>query len=345
MTWMDHALVLSCALAWPLRSYLEYAKFKARVRAGIPGERLAGYARAMITQWLLVAATTALWIHLGRDWQWLGLTGLSERDSWMALGVAVLLAAFFLLQSASVARRPEMHEQVRKTMRPVAELLPVERTDLTGFLALSVTAGVCEEILFRGLLGWYFGSWLGLWGGQAVALAIFAAAHAYLGVGGAVRALIAGAAAAGSYVWSGSLVPSILLHAIVDISSGWMAYEVFHPRPADSLIVSGARCKVHRARCGAVHGAECTANYRAPTRTVHRVQHRTVYRGLHVPLSISGWVAGASAIRDRTAPAEGAGTCSSISRSRRATSTCDTGGPAGGRNPPPAEPARDSGRG
>jgi membrane protease YdiL (CAAX protease family) len=38
--------------------------------------------------------------------------------------------------------------------------------------------------------------------------------------------MVAGAAAAGLYLWSGSLIPSMLLHALIDLSSGWMGYIV-----------------------------------------------------------------------------------------------------------------------
>ncbi len=113
-------------------------------------------------------------------------------------------------------------------------MVPVQRSDLTGFVAVSITAGVCEEILFRGVLPWYLAGYLGAWGAQAAALVLFAAGHLFLGAQGALRALLAGAAFAGLYLWSGSLVPSIVLHALVDISSGWMAYEVLRERGAEA---------------------------------------------------------------------------------------------------------------
>jgi uncharacterized protein len=235
MTWMDHALVLAFAAVGPVWGYFSYQKHKQRVRAGIPGARLATYAQGIIEQWLLVTAVVALWIHRDRDWSWIGLVAPDSPGGALALVVAVLVGALLLLQTASVARQPETHPRVRDTVRPFIEMVPVQRSDLTGFVAVSITAGVCEEILFRGMLGWYLTGSLGAWGAQAATLAIFAAGHLYLGVQGAVRAFLAGAAFAGLYLWSGSLIPSILLHALVDISSGWMAYEVLRERPAEAI--------------------------------------------------------------------------------------------------------------
>jgi uncharacterized protein len=234
MTWMDHALVLLFAVVLPAWGCLAYRSYKERVRAGIPGARLAAYAEGMIQEWLLVAAVTALWIHQDRDWAWIGLAAPDSSAGALALAAAGLIGALLLLQSAVVARRPETHERVRAAMRSSIEAVPVQRSDLTGFVALSLTAGVCEEILFRGVLPWYLAGYLGQWGAHGAAVVVFGAAHLFLGAGGAVRALLTGAVLAALYLWSGSLVPSIVLHALVDISSGWMAYEVLRERTVEA---------------------------------------------------------------------------------------------------------------
>ena len=241
MTWMDHALVLAFAVVMPVWSCLTYRTYKERVRAGVPGARLAAYAEGMIQEWLLVAAVTALWIHQDRDWTRIGLAAPDSFAGALALAVAALVGALLLLQSAVVARRPETHERVRAAMRSSIEAVPVQRSDLTGFFALSITAGVCEEILFRGVLPWYLAGYLGQWGAQAAAVVVFGAAHLFLGAGGALRALLTGAVLAALYRWSGSLVPSIVLHALVDISSGWMAYEVLCQRRG--LAASPGSCR------------------------------------------------------------------------------------------------------
>ena len=67
-TWMDHFLVAAFAVAWPAWAWRSDAAYRARVRAGMAGARLAGYAQAAVAQWLLASLAVGLWIHAGRDW-------------------------------------------------------------------------------------------------------------------------------------------------------------------------------------------------------------------------------------------------------------------------------------
>ncbi len=230
ITWIDHVLCAAFAVVWPLWAYRHHASYRAKVKARVPGERLAAYAEAMITQWLFAAAAVALWIQKSRDWNVLGLFGLDAGRIGLGLLLAAVLGGFFLAQGAFVARRPETHAQVRASVLPYVEILPAERNDLTGFIAVSLTAGVCEELLFRGLLPWYLAEWMSPWSAQLLALVVFGLAHSHLGVRAAVKAFLAGAVAAALYLWTGSLLPGMLLHATVDIASGWMAYEVLRER-------------------------------------------------------------------------------------------------------------------
>jgi membrane protease YdiL (CAAX protease family) len=226
VTWFDFAFTLALAVVWPAMALRQHRGYQARVRAGVPGARLAAYAMGVITQWLLAATVVALWIHQARAWGDIGMVRPTGWQGWAATGIAVALGGLLLAQAAMVARRPETHAQVRAAMSGYQELLPVRRSDLSGFSALSITAGICEELLFRGYLAWALAHWLGSWGGQAGALLVFGVAHSYLGGGAVIRASVAGAVAAGLYLWSGSLIPSMLLHALIDLSSGWLGYIV-----------------------------------------------------------------------------------------------------------------------
>lgn len=226
MTWLDHALVLLFAVVWPLVEYPRYQAFKRQVRAGVPGIKLATYSETIFSQWALVFITALVWVHAGRDASDLGLQSPSGTSAMAGLAVSVALCCFFIYQAYTVTHRADLSETTIAKLTEYADLLPSTRSDLTGFLCLSATAGICEEILFRGVLVWYFAHSLDPWTAQAAALALFGAAHLYLGPSAALRSLLAGAAVAGLYLWTGSLWASMLLHAVVDATSGWMGYAV-----------------------------------------------------------------------------------------------------------------------
>lgn len=98
-------------------------------------------------------------------------------------------------------------------------LVPRDRTERWYALALAISAGVCEEILYRGVLiavGVHvFGLPLAVAAG--LALALFTIGHLYQGPRGMIMVTLAGLGFTLLYLRTGSLVPVILLHILVDV--------------------------------------------------------------------------------------------------------------------------------
>ena len=94
------------------------------------------------------------------------------------------------------------------------------------FRGVSVTAGVCEEILFRGFLIWYLATFFGLTVAVFASSAVFGLGHAYQGAGGILKTGVIGLVMAGLYVLSGSLWPPVALHAATDVVNGGIAHRV-----------------------------------------------------------------------------------------------------------------------
>ncbi|RSN48372.1 CPBP family intramembrane metalloprotease [Actinomadura sp. WAC 06369] len=86
-------------------------------------------------------------------------------------------------------------------------------------LAMAVTAGVCEEIVYRGLLIALGVGVLGLGPktAAALALALFVAGHAYQGWRGMLLVAVAGYSLTYLYLSSGSLVLPIAVHVLIDV--------------------------------------------------------------------------------------------------------------------------------
>ena len=138
-------------------------------------------------------------------------------------------AAFFASQLRTVAVSEDARASVRTQLeaQPAVRLIvPATRREAKVFSALALTAGACEELLYRGFLLHYLQFWLP--GGIAVAAAIvaFGAAHAYQGLRGVALTGLAGAAAMAVYLVTGSLLAPAILHAVLDLANGLTAYLV-----------------------------------------------------------------------------------------------------------------------
>lgn len=101
------------------------------------------------------------------------------------------------------------------------ELIPATAAERWLALALAVSAGVCEEIVFRGLLISGFMSILDVSRPVAagLALALFVVGHLYQGWRGMVMVTLAGFSLTALYFSTGSLLLPIVLHILVDVRS------------------------------------------------------------------------------------------------------------------------------
>jgi uncharacterized protein len=194
----------------------------------------------MTLLWALVVVGIALWLSNERAWQTLGMT---VPRGWRLWGSVILVVGFALQQvrtAARIARISGPKPKLRAQLGKLSIVLPHSSDELRWFVAVSLTAGFCEEFLFRGYLIWAFAPLLGWWGAAALSLSVFAAAHAYQGKAGAIRSGLAGGVLTLLVALSGSLVPAIVLHALIDILSGVIAWLVLRDEPAQVGLASGA---------------------------------------------------------------------------------------------------------
>jgi membrane protease YdiL (CAAX protease family) len=181
-----------------------------------------------------------IWATYDRSWRALGL--IMPHRWRLALSIVIVLAALALmaLQLWSVARLSvERRIAARPKLGALAFMMPRTHQDEAWFLALSVTAGFCEELLFRGYLPWFFAPWLGTFGAMAFAVLLFGAGHAYQGRSGAVRAGIAGAVMALIVLVTGSLLPAMIFHALIDVSGGIVGYWLLRDYPPSTTTADG----------------------------------------------------------------------------------------------------------
>ena len=119
-------------------------------------------------------------------------------------------------------------------------VLPRTRGERSAFFGVSVTAGFCEELLFRGFLIAYFAQWIGWWPAGIASSVLFGIGHAYQGAAGVLKTTTVGMVMAALYVYSGSLWPSIVLHTALDVQGGALGYEALRRAEPEAGAEHGA---------------------------------------------------------------------------------------------------------
>jgi membrane protease YdiL (CAAX protease family) len=170
------------------------------------------YGSSAISLWGLAAATAIVAALSDITPAGLGLTTLPWLQAlvWTAGVTAGAVLLLFLARAAGI-RESEF----------VAYLLPQTRAEKVAFAGLAITAGICEELVFRGYLIPALSRATGsLLVAAVLSSAVFGVLHAYQRPAGAARAAVLGALLAAPLLATGSLLPAIAAHALIDLLSG-----------------------------------------------------------------------------------------------------------------------------
>jgi CAAX protease family protein len=223
---LDTLYVLLFAAALPLFDYLvSWPAFQRRWQADPARARRRLWAEVIPHAWAVVAAGAVVWLYYDRSWESFGFSIPEGWQLWTSIGLILLLVAYLVPSAASVARNAEVRASVRQQAEGLtAAVLPHTRTDMYWFAGVSLTAGFCEEFLFRGYFIWVLSPWLGWWGAAALSLLIFASGHAYQGRSGVIRTGVAGLIFTLVVGILDSLWPAIVLHFLLDLGMGIIAW-------------------------------------------------------------------------------------------------------------------------
>jgi membrane protease YdiL (CAAX protease family) len=222
---LDYLYLALIAIALLIDHFVIWSGFVRRSEADAARPRLWLWRSWMILLWTLVATGVVLWVYTGRNWDALKFVWPQGWRLWIAIGLVLALA---ITQSRTAIRIARSNRSKRiKIAFPAAEKLsPRTGSEMGWFVALSLTAGFCEEFIFRGYLIWAFQPLFGLWGAAAFSVVVFAFAHAYQGPKGILSTGFVGLLFTLVVLITGSLWPAIALHALVDIGQGLIAWLV-----------------------------------------------------------------------------------------------------------------------
>lgn len=208
-------------VAQPIVGGWSQARFERRVNSH-PGARIARYRRTLLSEWALFLVVLVVTVRApGLDLADLGLRapGLTGPAApFTGVGALGLVLSGVLL--VGLRRRLRRNNLDLAGPRQVVGLLPRTARERQVFGWVAVTAGVCEEVLYRGfLLAVAAGLAPGLSPWSAVLLAglAFGVAHAYQGAGGVAVTGVLGSCLTILYLGTGSLLLPVLYHVLIDL--------------------------------------------------------------------------------------------------------------------------------
>jgi membrane protease YdiL (CAAX protease family) len=233
LTLADILALVAILVAIPLYlHFIDVPRMRRKIGTGGPDARWQAYRTTILQQWAICGALLLGWTLAHRPAGGLLLVWPHGFGLWAALAFALVGIVLAALQAASVAKALAARPGARTSLDALEWLLPHTAREAAWFRALSVTAGVCEEVVFRGYVTWALSQWLPMPAAVVAQALAFGLAHSYQGRGGIVKTglvgLVMGAIASGS----GSLLAPIVMHAAFDLSAGRIAEIIFGSRAA-----------------------------------------------------------------------------------------------------------------
>lgn len=171
----------------------------------------------------LVIVTT--WRIPGRSLHALGF-GWPQWNVWVIV-LLIAVCLFYMLDLFFQYGLRRWRQKSLQQRQQTISFVPENKNELFHFSFLALSAGISEEIIFRGYLMHYLVFWAGQTPtGMIIASffssALFAFLHGYQGGKAMVKIFFLAMLFSAIFIMSQSLWVVILLHALIDIFSGWI---------------------------------------------------------------------------------------------------------------------------
>jgi membrane protease YdiL (CAAX protease family) len=219
MPWDFWLIFLVVGLVIPWRGHARMRQFMALPEV-TSRDRVKLYFATILFQWLLTAFVA--WRAFARGLS-LHELGIRSAASFPLLAVTITGAALIAAAHWANVRRMARsdHPNLERLRALGVRLFPRSNSELALFIVLSLTAGICEEFLFRGfVMAALFRAGLAAWLVVFLSSAMFGVAHLYQGKGGSLGTGILGTLFALVRLAYRSLLPAVVWHATLDIVAG-----------------------------------------------------------------------------------------------------------------------------
>jgi membrane protease YdiL (CAAX protease family) len=218
-------LVIILIAGLPALAYWRFTRIARRHEPATTAVKLRLYLTGIATQWCLVIYCIWVLARRGLSLRDIGWVGGAHPIVW-ALAVLFTAALVFVTYRSIQGLEEEDASELPLHLKRLLRILPTNRIERAAFVALALTAGFCEEILYRGFLIYALSLVM-----PHVAIAVvlagvaFGIGHAYQGRQGMLTTGALGVVLGILFIAGRSLWPVIFIHAVIDLANGYTLGE------------------------------------------------------------------------------------------------------------------------
>ena len=178
------------------------------------------YNRTILFEWLTLALVLAgVWLHGSSLLTVMGDRWRSVNQFLRHVGIALI----FLIATIALTSIAGAHGSTRD--QAIQFLLPHGRVEIALWVLLSITAGICEEAIYRGYLQKQFIALTrSVPAGIILSALAFGLAHSYQGFARASTISVVGAMSGVLAYWCRSVRPGMIAHALQDVLGAFIRH-------------------------------------------------------------------------------------------------------------------------
>ncbi|MDF1507265.1 CPBP family intramembrane metalloprotease [Robertmurraya sp. DFI.2.37] len=224
-------LILFTIVYEPIIGFFAFKKFKLGVREN-QHRRVKFYQQTMLGLWIPSIFIFLLALFTELSFQDIGLTfpainteSLGPLITYSVFVLAILYFIGLLYYSIGYQFSKKMRSKLREAKQKewdnvhFSEILPITNAEKKLWNYVSLTAGITEEVIYRGFLIFAFSYLfpdLSIWFTVVLSSLLFGLAHTYQGIKGVLQTTVVGVIFSILYIGVGSILPLMLLHFLID---------------------------------------------------------------------------------------------------------------------------------
>jgi len=224
--WLDHILAFMFCIAIPLYSARQSKGFPATTFSSEQKKQI--YISGSFSLFIMGAVVGIVWLLFRRPLSELGLTQPTNLIKWWWM--PIIFALIYLADVAITLSTKKVIATSIEEWKKRTPFLPTKTKELPEYFLMCFSAGVFEEIAYRGFLVtycWYLfdGSNYQQLLATTVPAFAFAVAHFYQGTKAVIKIFVLALFFGYIFLSSGSLLIVMILHFFVDVVGGLLSIK------------------------------------------------------------------------------------------------------------------------